>query len=77
MSCDSTLNLLTMVVCVFQVKVSKEGKVQVFVDSRRAYPPRNKVAAVPTKMNLSSGKTVIRRKVDCWLTYEEYERLTR
>lgn len=60
-----------------QVKVSKEGKVQVFVDSRQAYPAKSKVSAVGSKMNLSTGRAVIRRQVDCWLTYEEYEKLTR
>ena len=65
------------VICCCQVKVAKDGKIEVFVDSRRAYPKRSKIAPAAHKMALSTGKAVIRRQVDCWLTFEEYERLTR
>lgn len=57
-----------------KVKLSRAGKT--LVDSRHAYPPRLQVAALPTKMHLSTGKAVIRRHVDCWLSFEEYENLT-
>ena len=47
------------------------------IDSRHRYPQKNNVAASGTRENLSTGRAVIRRKVDCWMTFEEYERLTR
>lgn len=58
-----------------KVKRSKSGKLM--IDSRHRYPAKSNVAATGTKENLSTGKAVIRRKVDCWMTFEEYERLTR
>ena len=57
------------------VKVSRTGRL--LMDSRNAYPPRYQVAAVPHKMHLSTGKAVVRSRVDCWMTFEEYDRLTR
>ncbi|VDI41856.1 Hypothetical predicted protein [Mytilus galloprovincialis] len=58
-----------------KVKRSKSGKLM--FDSRHRYPQKSNVASSGTKENLSTGRAVIRSKVDCWMTFEEYERLTR
>lgn len=58
-----------------KVKVSKTG--QLLIDTRHMYPQRSKVADGGYKMNLSTGRAVVRRQVDCWMTFEEYDRLTR
>ena len=47
------------------------------VDSRHAYPTADKCEIVPTRMHLSTGKAFIRRQVDCWMTFEEYDNLTK
>ena len=58
-----------------KVKLSKTGRR--LVDSRQAYPSKDQVAPVPTKMHLSTGKAIVRRQVDCWMSFEEYETITR
>lgn len=57
-----------------KVRRSRSGKL--LIDSRHKYPQRSSVAATGTKENLSTGKAVIRRRVDCWMTFEEYDKLT-
>ncbi|XP_060081393.1 EF-hand calcium-binding domain-containing protein 12-like [Ylistrum balloti] len=57
-----------------KVRRSRSGKL--LIDSRHKYPQRSTVAATGTKENLSTGKAVIRRRVDCWMTFEEYDKLT-
>lgn len=58
-----------------KVRRSKSGKL--LIDSRHKYPMNKSVAADGHKLNLSTGRAVIRRRVDCWMTFEEYERLTK
>ncbi|KAK3102250.1 hypothetical protein FSP39_009912 [Pinctada imbricata] len=57
-----------------RVRRSKSGKL--LIDSRHQYPQGRSVAATATKANLSTGRAFIRRKVDCWMTFEEYDKLT-
>lgn len=57
-----------------KVRRSKSGKL--LIDSRHQYPQKSSVAASGKKMTLSTGKAIIRRQVDCWMTFEEYDRLT-
>ena len=47
------------------------------MDSRHAYPNSYKCEAIPSRMNLSTGKALLSRQVDCWMTFEEYDRLTK
>ncbi|XP_052779508.1 EF-hand calcium-binding domain-containing protein 12-like [Mya arenaria] len=58
-----------------KVRRSKSGKLM--IDSRHKYPDSKRVYAEGYKQNLSTGRAVIRRRVDCWMTFEAYERLTR
>ena len=53
------------------------GRLSMLADGRDSYPMHSRVRNVPKKVLLSTGKAIIRRKVDCWLTFEEYDRLTR
>lgn len=41
-----------------------------------AYPTAKSVAPSRQKKYLSTGKAFIARQVDCWLTFEEYDKLT-
>ncbi|XP_013411229.1 uncharacterized protein LOC106174281 [Lingula anatina] len=54
--------------------LSKTG--QLLIDSRHMYPQHEKVAPAGHKINLSTGRAVVRRRVDCWMSFEEYDRLT-
>lgn len=58
-------------------KIKRSDSGRLLIDTRHVYPLRKNVAARCSKANLSTGRTLIRRKVDCWMTFEEYERLTR
>ncbi|XP_019634126.1 PREDICTED: EF-hand calcium-binding domain-containing protein 12-like [Branchiostoma belcheri] len=57
------------------VKRTKQGTL--LVDSRHVYPMQKRVGATGQRMSLSTGKANISRVVDCWMTFEEYEQLTR
>ncbi|KAJ8301596.1 hypothetical protein KUTeg_020583, partial [Tegillarca granosa] len=58
-----------------KIKRSESGRL--LIDTRHVYPLKTNVAARCSKANLSTGRALIRRKVDCWMTFEEYEHLTR
>lgn len=58
-----------------KVRRSKSGKL--LIDTRHQYPTNASIAPYGYKMNLSTGRAVIKRKVDCWMTFEEYESLTK
>lgn len=58
-----------------RIKLSKSGAL--LIDSRHMYPPLSKVAATATKENLSTGRALIRRRSDCWMSFEEYDRYTK
>lgn len=58
-----------------KLRRSKSGKL--LIDSRHQYPMSKRVSDVGFKQSLSTGRAVIRRKTDCWMTFEEYEDLTR
>ncbi|KAL3851719.1 hypothetical protein ACJMK2_015446 [Sinanodonta woodiana] len=58
-----------------KVRRSRSGRL--LIDSRHKYPANQSIAPVGHRVNLSTGKAVIKRKVDCWMPFEEYERLTR
>ncbi|KAK3609529.1 hypothetical protein CHS0354_007330 [Potamilus streckersoni] len=58
-----------------KVRRSRSGRL--LIDSRHKYPANRSVAPVGHRVTLSTGKAVIKRKVDCWMPFEEYERLTR
>ena len=60
---------------VMMIQAPKPGKV--VIDSESGYPRRQNVSRASHKMNLSTGKAVITRQVDCWVTFEEFTRLTR
>ncbi|XP_041460330.1 LOW QUALITY PROTEIN: EF-hand calcium-binding domain-containing protein 12-like [Lytechinus variegatus] len=57
-----------------KVVVTKSG--EVLVDSKHVYPKKQDIWPKPEMQNLSSGKAFISRKIDCWMSFEEYERLT-
>eukprot|EP00058_Branchiostoma_floridae_P021064 XP_002606554.1 hypothetical protein BRAFLDRAFT_105284 [Branchiostoma floridae] len=57
------------------VKRTKQGTL--LVDSRHVYPMQKRVGVTSQRMSLSTGKADISRVVDCWMTFEEYEQLTR
>ncbi|ESO82326.1 hypothetical protein LOTGIDRAFT_134763 [Lottia gigantea] len=46
------------------------------MDSRQTYRSGKQVLQNITKEELSTGTALIRTKVDTWMTFEEYERLT-
>ncbi|XP_074644628.1 EF-hand calcium-binding domain-containing protein 12-like [Tubulanus polymorphus] len=57
-----------------QCKRSKTGKL--LIDGRYLYPPYKQVKPVGRRVQLPTGKAVIKRQVDCWMTFEEYCKLT-
>ncbi|CAH1265016.1 EFCAB12 [Branchiostoma lanceolatum] len=57
------------------VKRTKQGTL--LFDSRHVYPMQKRVGVTGQRMSLSTGKANISRVVDCWMTFEEYEQLTR
>ncbi|KAL5015165.1 hypothetical protein ScPMuIL_009435 [Solemya velum] len=57
-----------------KVRRSKSG--QLMIDSRHIYPQNSAIAPILTKANLSTGRAIVKRKVDCWMTFEDYNRLT-
>ncbi|XP_062585713.1 uncharacterized protein LOC134247355 [Saccostrea cucullata] len=57
-----------------RVRRSQSGRL--LIDSRHRYPQGRSVAPTGTRATLSTGKAIIRRKVDCWMSFEEYDRLT-
>ncbi|XP_071491417.1 EF-hand calcium-binding domain-containing protein 12-like [Diadema antillarum] len=58
-----------------KVVVTKSG--EVLVDSKHVYPKKQDVFPKPEMQNLSSGKAFISRKIDCWMSFEEYDKLTK
>ncbi|XP_038047773.1 EF-hand calcium-binding domain-containing protein 12-like isoform X2 [Patiria miniata] len=58
-----------------KVVVTRSG--ELMMEAKHAYPQGHEVRAEPEMMALSSGKAFVSRKVDCWMTFEEYDRLTR
>ena len=58
-----------------RLKVTSSGRVMA-AGGTRSYPSYNDVAASSQRMYLSTGKAHVRRKVDCWMSFEEYDRLT-
>ncbi len=60
-----------------RLKVTRSGRLTIQKGGKHAYPTSQDVAPAPFKMNLSTGKSVVSRKVDCWMTFEEYDYLTR
>ena len=47
------------------------------IDSRHQYPSSKRVLDPGYKVTLSTGRAVIRRKTDCWMTFEEYDKITK
>ncbi|XP_043934566.1 EF-hand calcium-binding domain-containing protein 12 [Protopterus annectens] len=45
--------------------------------NRLLYPKRKHVAPRSTVMQLSTGQAEVQRKIDCWMTFEEYARFMR
>ncbi|XP_071960308.1 EF-hand calcium-binding domain-containing protein 12-like isoform X2 [Antedon mediterranea] len=58
-----------------KIHVSSTG--EMLIEARHAYPLREEVMREGRLMTLSSGKAYVSRKVDCWMTFEEYTELTR
>ncbi|XP_074644516.1 EF-hand calcium-binding domain-containing protein 12-like [Tubulanus polymorphus] len=56
-------------------KRSQSGKL--LMDERKFYPAASLLDTAPTRVDLSTGKAYVSRKVDCWLTFEEYCKLTK
>ncbi|XP_064633040.1 EF-hand calcium-binding domain-containing protein 12-like [Lineus longissimus] len=54
----------------------KTASGKLLIDSRHMYPDSHSVKPVGTRMTLSTGRAFIQRQVDCWMTFEEYEKLT-
>nr|XP_006820329.1 PREDICTED: EF-hand calcium-binding domain-containing protein 12-like [Saccoglossus kowalevskii] len=50
---------------------------QLLMEAKHAYPQKRYVEPQTTMVHLSTGKAFISTKVKCWLTFEEYENLTR
>ncbi|XP_033647564.1 EF-hand calcium-binding domain-containing protein 12-like [Asterias rubens] len=57
-----------------KVVMSRSG--ELMMEAKHAYPTRHDVKAEAEMMSLSSGKAFVSRKVDCWMTFEEYDKLT-
>ncbi|XP_033100475.1 EF-hand calcium-binding domain-containing protein 12-like isoform X2 [Anneissia japonica] len=58
-----------------KVRVSSTG--EMLMEARHTYPFQDDVKREMQMMNLSSGKAFVSRKIDCWMTFEEYTYLTR
>jgi hypothetical protein len=58
-----------------KIQLSRNGTVM--LDTRHMYPPQAKVAAVPKKENLSTGRAMVQRKSDIWMSFEEYDKYTK
>ncbi|XP_071082291.1 EF-hand calcium-binding domain-containing protein 12-like [Haliotis cracherodii] len=57
-----------------KMKRSKSG--QLMIDSRHRYPRGCNLTQSVSKETLSTGRALITRKIDCWMSFEEYEELT-
>ncbi|XP_046561164.1 EF-hand calcium-binding domain-containing protein 12-like [Haliotis rubra] len=57
-----------------KMKRSKSG--QLMIDSRHIYPRGSNVTQSVSRETLSTGRALISRKIDCWMSFEEYEDLT-
>ena len=55
---------------------SSGGSRRGYVTVEDVYPFAQNVAAKVYKENLSSGRALISRKVDNWMTFEEYSKYT-
>ena len=44
---------------------------------QQIYPMQSSVKPNRSKVNLSTGQAVIESKVDCWMTFEDYDHYTR
>lgn len=58
-------------------KVLRTRSGKLMMNTRHNYPTKKRVHAEGFKQNLSTGRAVIHRKVNCWMTFEEYEKLTK
>ncbi|XP_076447794.1 EF-hand calcium-binding domain-containing protein 12-like isoform X2 [Babylonia areolata] len=58
-----------------KMKRSKNGSLM--IDVRHMYPPMARVAPVVTKENLSTGRALVSRRSDIWMTFEEYDKYTK
>ena len=58
-----------------KMKRSKNGTLM--IDVRHMYPSWSKVAPVSSKENLSTGRALVSRKSDIWMTFEEYDKYTK
>ncbi|KAK6176363.1 hypothetical protein SNE40_014663 [Patella caerulea] len=58
-----------------KVKATRSRSRDVLVDRKASYRKTSQVGNNVTKETLSTGKALIKTKVDCWMTFEEYSRL--
>ncbi|KAK7496162.1 hypothetical protein BaRGS_00012572 [Batillaria attramentaria] len=58
-----------------RMKRTKSGAL--LIDSRHMYPTLNKITPVASKENLSTGRALVSRKTDCWMSFEEYHQYTK
>lgn len=59
-----------------RMKVTSSGRIMT-EGGPNSYPSQRSVQPVYHKMNLSTGKAHIKRQVDCWMSFEEYDALTK
>ena len=57
------------------MKRSKNGALM--IDVRHMYQPWSKVAPLASKENLSTGRAMVSRKSDVWMSFEEYDKYTK
>ncbi|XP_050412422.1 uncharacterized protein LOC126827227 [Patella vulgata] len=59
-----------------KVKATRSRSRDILVDRKASYLKTSQVGNNVTRETLSTGKALIKTKVDCWMTFEEYSRLT-
>ncbi|XP_077981710.1 EF-hand calcium-binding domain-containing protein 12-like [Glandiceps talaboti] len=58
-------------------KVHRSRTGELLMEAKHTYPQRRHIEPQKTVVNLSTGRAFISNKVNCWLSFEEYEYLTR
>ncbi|XP_070559008.1 EF-hand calcium-binding domain-containing protein 12-like isoform X2 [Ptychodera flava] len=58
-------------------KVHRSRTGELLMEAKHTYPQRRYIEPQKSVMNLSTGKAFVAPKIDSWLTFEEYDELTR
>lgn len=73
---EATKNVLAAGIYRNKGKIKRGRDGQLLIDYKHRFPSLAASTPVASKVQLSTGKAAVARKVDCWMTFEEYEAMT-